>query len=289
MSETFATPGPVHLDVRVPAGEIVLDAAETSETTVELQPLRDNDASREAIASAQIEMRERAAGGQDVRVIVEDRGGFLWFGRGAEVLVRVRAPQGTNVEIETASADVRASGRWGEASIRVASSDVEFDEIDGRAEVASASGDVTLRRVSGDAQVNTASGDVEIDDLGGGARINTASGDVVVRRAGGPLEVNSASGDVIVGDARAGVRVHSASGDQRVDSLSEGEVTLESASGDIRVRVRRESKLWVDATSRSGEVSSDFPIAESPPAADDGPLVELRARSGSGDIHVARV
>ena len=289
MRKTFATPGPVALVVEVPAGEIALETVPCAETTDELEPLGSDEASREAAETARVDMRERGAGGQEVRVVIESRGGLRWgFGRSPEVLARITVPHGTSVEAETASADIRARGRYAEASVRVASADVEFDEIERDASVNGASGDVTLRRVGGDIRVNTASGDVEVDEAGGAVRANTASGDVLVRRARGPVEVQSASGDVVVGDVAAGARVSTASGDQRVDAVSEGDVMLESASGDVRVGVRRGSRLWVDASSRSGDVTSDFDVGDASPTA-DGPLVELRARSGSGDIHVARV
>ena len=43
---TFETPGPLELDLVVPAGEIELEAAETTTTEVVLEPLDDNDATR---------------------------------------------------------------------------------------------------------------------------------------------------------------------------------------------------------------------------------------------------
>jgi hypothetical protein len=64
-------------------------------------------------------------------------------------------------------------------------------------------------------------------------------------------------------------------------------VTLKSASGDLKVGIREGSTLWVDARSRSGEVTSELPVSELPPDG-DGPTVELRANTMSGDITVAR-
>ena len=44
--ETFAAPGPLRLDLSVPAGEIEVEAQEGTEAVVELEPLRNGGARR---------------------------------------------------------------------------------------------------------------------------------------------------------------------------------------------------------------------------------------------------
>jgi DUF4097 and DUF4098 domain-containing protein YvlB len=284
-TETFQTPGDVRLDVRLGAGEVRLETADVQETTVVLEPLRDNDASSAAVANARVELRERAAG-HEVVVDARDRGRGLF--RNAEVLVTVTSPDGTGVESKTGSADVTGRGRFGSVEVESGSGDVEFGEIAGEARVNAASGDIQLGEVGGDARLNTASGDVLIRSVAGEAKINTASGDVLVREVTGELSVNSASGDVIVRDAGASVSVNTASGDQEIGTVSQGSVTLKSASGDLKVGIAEGSSLWVDARSRSGEVRSELPVSDLPPENGGSPSVELRANTMSGDITVSR-
>ena len=64
-------------------------------------------------------------------------------------------------------------------------------------------------------------------------------------------------------------------------------VNLRSASGDLRIGIKEGSRLYVDARSRSGDVSSELPVSDVPP---DGaaPLIELRANTMSGDITIHR-
>jgi hypothetical protein len=69
--------------------------------------------------------------------------------------------------------------------------------------------------------------------------------------------------------------------------VSSGEVSLQSASGDIQVGVRRGTKVWLDARSRSGDATSELDVGDEPPA-EGAPVLELRASSMSGDIHVGR-
>jgi DUF4097 and DUF4098 domain-containing protein YvlB len=280
-TETFQTPGDVRLEVRLGAGEIRLEAADVQETTVLLEPLRDNDASTAAVANARVELRERA-GGHEVVVDVRDRGRGLNIFKGAEVLVSVTCPLDTSVESKTGSADIEGRGRFGSVEVESGSGDVRFGEITDEARVNSASGDLQLGAVGRDARLNTASGDVLVRSVGGEAKVNSASGDVIVREVSGELSVNTASGDVIVREATSSVSVNTASGDQEIGSVTQGRVNLKSASGDLKIGIREGSSLWVDARFRS-----ELPVSDLPPE-DNAPAIELRANTMSGDITVSR-
>jgi DUF4097 and DUF4098 domain-containing protein YvlB len=283
-TETFQTPGHVRLDIRLGAGEVRLETADVQETTVVLEPLRDSDASVTAVENARVELRDRA-NGHEVVVDVRERRG-LGFGR-AEVLVAVTCPDGTSVESKSGSADVTGRGRFDSVEVETGSGDVEFGEIAEDARINAASGDVQLGTVGGDLRLNTASGDVQVRSVAGDAKVNSASGDVLIRKVEGELSVNSASGDVLVRELASSATVNTASGDQELGSVAQGKVTLKSASGDLKVGIREGSTLWVDARSRSGEVRSELPVSDLPPEG-EGPTVELRANTMSGDITVVR-
>jgi DUF4097 and DUF4098 domain-containing protein YvlB len=263
--ETFAATEPIRLDLHVPAGEILVEAGDVAETTVELEALGGDD-SRAAVDEARVDFRD----GLLVVDVVEQRG-FRLFSRGAEVGLRVRCPRGSQLEISAASADVKASGGF-------ASADVE-----------SASGDVDLGEVAGDAKVKAASGDLRLGAIGGSLRAEAASGDIEVERVGGEAKVRTASGDVAIGAAETSLTVQTASGDQRIGSVTSGQVSLRSASGDIWIGIRRGAAAWLDVASISGETTSDLDVGGAPPAeTEEGPRVEVRAQSMSGDVHVAR-
>jgi DUF4097 and DUF4098 domain-containing protein YvlB len=278
-TETFQTTNEVRFDIRLGAGEVRLETSQTAETTVTLEPLRDNDATASAIQEARVEQR-----GDEILVDIRDRRrGF----RGSDVLVEIRCPEGASVRAKSGSADIKGGGRFGSVDIETGSGDVQFSELDGDAEVNAASGDVQFATVGGRGRINTASGDVQLGSLGGGGKINSASGDVQIREARDSVEVNTASGDVNLGEASSSVSVNSASGDQTVGSAVQGKLDLKSASGDLKIGIREGSTLWVDARSRSGEVRSELDVSELPPEG-DAPHIELRANSMSGDITVVR-
>jgi len=268
--ERFDTPGKVRLDLSVPAGEIDVRAEGEGETTVDLEPLRSNDTSREAVESARIQLRER---GDVHELVVDVRGtrGLGIFSRGAEVRLVVRCPAGAELEAEGGSADVQAAGRYSSVSVQTGCGDLAVTAVDGDAKLRSGSGDVALERVDGELVAQTGSGDVAIGRTGRSAAVRSASGDVAVRDATSELSVQTASGDV------------------RIEAASVGAVSVQSASGDVYVGVRKDRTVWMDAKSLSGDTTSDLPVGDAAePREEEGPLVELRLQTMSGDIHIAR-
>jgi hypothetical protein len=248
--ETFSTPGPVKLEINIPAGDVDVETSGGDTTAVELEVHgRDSD---ELERDAQIELRRR---GDRYEVVVSahrGRGFNLLRGRGGEYRVRVTVPHGAEVEANLASADIQGRGRYSDVEVNTASGDVEFERIEGEAQIDSASGDIQIERV-GSAKMNSASGDIRIDETSDGADLNTASGDVDLR------------------------------------TVVAGEVKVNSASGDVDVGIAKGSRLWVEAQSLSGDTSSELELESGAPIeSDEGPLVELKARTLSGDISVRR-
>jgi DUF4097 and DUF4098 domain-containing protein YvlB len=252
-TELFPTPEPPRLRINLPAGRVRLETADTAETRVELEGPHEDE--------AVIELR-----GDEVVIDVERRK-LLSRGRGHELAIR--APHGARVDVTTASAEIEARGQYSAL------------------EAKTASGDLAVHEVEGDVRVKTASGDVVFQVVGGAFDVQAASGDVIVKRVGGAGTIRCASGDAIVGEAGGDLRVQTASGDVQIGSVAQGDVTLQSASGDIAVGIRRGSRLWVDATSMSGDTASELEISDTP-SDSDGPLVELRATSMSGDVTIKR-
>jgi DUF4097 and DUF4098 domain-containing protein YvlB len=210
-------------------------------------------------------------------VEVRRRGGFfISFGHGPELRLRVTAPTGADLVVRTKSADLRGRGSFGSA------------------EVKTASGDISLDTVTGDVLVKTASGDFALSDGHGLTHVQTASGDVALQQARGEVTVQGVSGDVWIKEAKHSVHVNTVSGDQRVDAVVEGSVEAQAVSGDILIGVRRGSRVYVDANTISGSTSSEMNLTDAPTddadssGADDGPMVEVRAKTVSGDVSIVR-
>jgi hypothetical protein len=266
----FETSGPARLRVRNSAGLVAVEASETGQTTVELEALRDDDATRQAIERATVE-----AYGNDVTVEVGEGKGFeigavsISFGRTPQVGIRIRCPEGSELDCTTASANVKTSGRLGDVQTKSASGDVAVDHV------------AALR-------VQSASGDVRAASVEGEARIQTVSGDVRLGPVTGPISATLVSGDFEADEGQSDVAVKTVSGDQRVDAVREGQIKLQSVSGDVRLGVRPGTRLHIDANSTSGDINSEFDVRDRPSDQPSGLEARLQIKTVSGDIEIVR-
>lgn len=265
--ETFAT-GRARLKLRNPSGDVRIETAETEETTIELVGLNDSDATRQAIERASIRARD-----EEIFVEIEGRSWSISIGNwgitSPKVSVRVTCPVGSELECDTASADVKAHGTLGDTRVRTAS------------------GDLALDRIKGALEVKTASGDARIEHVTGRAQVNTVSGDVGIRTAQSGLAVNSVSGDVIADEVTGDLTVSSVSGDQIVRAAGPGELALKAVSGDVLVAIRRGLRVRLDVNSVSGSIGSELDVSDAP-VKSDGPETRLRVRTVSGDVKISR-
>jgi hypothetical protein len=267
MQKTFDVPGPVELDVRLASGEIEIDAS--LDGRVEIELTAHDEESQRLIDDARIELQERH-GRPGVLVDVPQKRGFslgLSFGRSG-ISCRIRCPRESGLQTRTKSADLFVRGTLASVNASTASGEVELEDVTGGVTVKSASGDLQARTV-------------------GSLNVQTASGDVQVEAASGPVSVNTASGDVEIQAADDSVNVNTVSGDQELGAVMIGTVSAQSVSGDVSVAVRRGSKVYLDCSTVSGDTSSELDLQSDAPAG-DGPLVEVRARTVSGDIQIRR-
>jgi DUF4097 and DUF4098 domain-containing protein YvlB len=194
MSEqTFATPSPVRLELKLTSGDVKISTVDETESTVVL------DGPEKLIEAMRVELVG------DRLVIEERRKGFaMRFGSlGNRIDVQVQLPQASSVDVATASSDVRLDGQFASLSMKSASGDVRATgEIAGNASFSTASGSAQLARVGGRLNAKTVTGDVNAEVVDGSVSGKSVSGDFaigVVRE--GKVDVHSVSGDVVIGIA----------------------------------------------------------------------------------------
>lgn len=278
-SETYSTPGPLRLNLEIPAGEIEIETGNTHETHVELEAVANNDAIRDLVENSRIELVQRGDGHE---VIVEAKarhGIFISFSRGPDirlggpdVRLRITCPHGADLEVRTKSADLRARGEYGTVDVKTASGDLQLETAKGSTRIKTASGDVHVGDVASSLEVQSVSGDLHAGAVRGDIRAQLVSGDVHVRDAGGSISANTVSGD------------------QRFEAVQRGRVELKAISGDVMVGVRSGCRVYVDANTVSGATSSELELSDAPvqAPAEDAPLVELFVKTVSGDVRIER-
>lgn len=269
MQKTFDVSGPAEIDVRLASGDIRIDP--TLEGRIELELIAHDEESQRLVDEARIELHDHHGRPQLVVDVPNKSRGFsfaLVFGRSG-ISCSIRCPAESLVSVRSKSADVRATGTLGGLDISTASGDVEAHVVTGGVSVKSASGDVRVRNV------------------GGGFSAQSASGDIEVEVVGGAVSVATASGDLRIGEAHDDVSANTVSGDQDHEVVTQGRLNATSVSGDISIGVRRGSKVYLDCNTISGDTSSELAVSTDAPAG-DGPLVEIRAKTVSGDIRIMR-
>ncbi len=264
-----AVDGPVRLRLSVPAGRIEVEPRDAGAVEVELTALRNDDVTTSAIAEMRVAASERG-GRHEIRIEVpRSKGGLLSLGRQPKVGVLIRCPAGSDVDVDSASADVDLRADCGVVSVKTAS------------------GDVVAGRVAA-LSVTSASGDVAVGSVGGDLSVKTASGDVDARAVGGAVAVHSVSGDVLLGRVSESCTVGTVSGDVAIESLAAGGLRANAVSGDVHVAVERGLRLWIDAQSVSGSMRSDLDLGDASSTEESEVVVELRIRTVSGDVDIRR-
>ena len=159
-----------------------------------------------------------------------------------------------------------------------------------------ASGDVKLGSVRRKLQVKTASGDVVVGVIEAEGTVNTVSGDIGVERVDGSLVARAVSGDARIATVRGPLTLSTTSGDARIESVEAGEVHFQTVSGDVRIGVGRGTRVWIDATSVSGDLESELGLADQEPADEEqtepdaapAAVVPLQIKTVSGDVSIVR-
>jgi DUF4097 and DUF4098 domain-containing protein YvlB len=278
-TETFHTPGAVRLNLELPSGAVEIETSDTEDTRVELEALSENEQVREMVESARIEAVRRGDGHEVVVEVRTRHGVWISFSKGPDIRIgtpemrlRISCPMGAELEVRTKSADLDARGDFGAADIKTASGDVKIEHAT-------------------DTQVKTASGDVHFETVDGYLDVKTVSGDLYAASVARDANIQLVSGDAYIGDAGGSISANTVSGDQRFEAVVQGRLELRSVSGDIGVGIRRGSRVFIDANTVSGSTSSEFDLSDAPQQvapSTDSPLVEMYAKTVSGDVRIER-
>jgi DUF4097 and DUF4098 domain-containing protein YvlB len=260
---TFDSPRPVTVRIDLPAGSVRIRGEERTTTSVDVRP---DDPGNDAAVRAAEQTRVSFADG-NLLVTGPRRPRLLFFGGSAAISVEVLVPTGSSVEVTATAGDVTCEGTLGDVRTATRYGELRVDR-------------------AASARLRTSAGDVGIVEVTGAADVSTAYGGIRVGRATGDVRLDTAYGDVAVDLAEGSVSAATRYGRLHLGQVVRGSVTVESAYGDIEVGVREGTAAWLDASAGSGRVRNLLTASEGPE--DAGDTVEIRARTGHGDVVVRR-
>jgi hypothetical protein len=269
LTRTFPLTGAINLSVRVGRGSLFVETADDLATaTVCLSPSRGAEDLADQFTVEMVGPTLTVAAPPEAR-----RAGIVsrWRERQRSregVAVSITVPTGTALKIETSGAPITVTGRCGGA------------------DVATGSCAIVLGHVDGDLLLSYGSAVSRVDRVSGSATVRCGSGEAVFGIIEGSLERASGSGPLDVAEVHGTVRSRSGSGSSRLAAVH-GDVDLASGSGAMSIGLPAGIAAHVNATTGSGRVRSELPIEERPTPATKTPIT-VRARTGSGDIHLFR-
>ncbi len=257
--EVFETSGPGTAQVTTASGDVTIGASESNVIEVTLTV---KDPSYQRMLDEAVIEFDRYKNTLVVRTRTHDnfnamrgfkaairRGSWSEFG-GSEPDVHIALPEGSSVEVTTASGDTEIIGGLTKASVTSASGNVTVADEVGVLEMKTASGDVTTAVVRESLTCHSASGNVRCDGAGPSTKIRTASGNV-------RLAVDVAS-----------------------------DISVRTVSGNVAVTVARGLEVDVDATSVSGQLTSTMPLDGSSGGSSKD-AVSISAKTVSGNVKVS--
>jgi len=267
------------------AGDIELRQGPPGQLTIGGKKVVKASSRRVADAEAKrIKVRVERRKGR-VRIWVEDgQRSRILFGIGKRVSrwvdLSLLIPPRSDLEVNSASGDIRAKGMEGRLTAKTVSGDLSLQGFVGPVLVHTTSGDLNLRGIVGDVKVegtssdvdlagirgnigiSTTSGDVSSQDVEGHLTVEGTSGDVQITRLRGDLEVSLHSGELSASGIVGGVKVETTSGDVyiEVSLLGDENYRVDTSSGDVTFKIKeaRSFNLMIDTA--SGEIDVKAPL-----------------------------
>lgn len=148
------------------------------------------------------------------------------------------------------------------------------------------SGHTTVEGPTKEIGVSSMSGDVDVSESCDALDVRTASGDVRTGVVRDLLKCKSASGNVQCGAAAKKTEISSASGDVELYANQAGKVTVKVVSGDVRLRVAAGLLVDVNASTVSGDMSSNIDLDGAGAPRDNEVPLELHVTTVSGDVRI---
>ncbi|HXW91820.1 MAG TPA: DUF4097 family beta strand repeat-containing protein [Terriglobales bacterium] len=201
--------------------------------------------------------------------------------RDISVDYEITVPPDTALRTHSGSGNQSLEGLRGTIDLETGSGDLRLrDLVSSHMSLHSGSGEVVAREISGAFTAETGSGDVRVEEKG--------EGDVHIRTGSGHIEVRG---------MRGALWAESGSGDADISGVNTGPWQVTTGSGNVDLSLSPEAAFDLEATTRSGSVTTDRAVSMTVQGdlrksehtirgkvAGGGP--ELSVHTGSGDIRI---
>lgn len=182
---------------------------------------------------------------EGVFVKAKKEGGWgNWFSsKNIRIRIEVMVPKNFDLNVSTAGGDVYHSS------------------VSGKLKLSTAGGDIKVSSGSGELRASTAGGDIKVNTFMGNCKLSTAGGDIISEKIKGAVDASTAGGDIKLEVADGKVESSTAGGDIRIDYVGVYYgIKASTSGGDIAVRVPKDIKADIYASTFSGDIDCDFNV-----------------------------
>lgn len=284
LDRSFKVESGGRLDVTADAADIVVSGGSNGTVVVKVALSGDQDILDDVELSA-----EQTGNDVNVKAKRKSRGRGRLEGR-----ITVQVPARYDVELRTAGGDLSIERINGKTRGKTAGGDVLASQLQGNVEVQTSGGDVKVEGVQGDLTASTSGGDIVIDNVTGATRASSSGGDVAARRTNGATRLQSSGGDILAEVTNGKLDATTSGGDIRVQLTGSNQgISATTSGGLVELRLPRDVKATLDASTSGGSVKSDLEIAASQKSRQrlygtiNGGGETIYARSSGGDVRIA--
>ncbi|WP_203336462.1 DUF4097 family beta strand repeat-containing protein [Nocardioides limicola] len=272
MRHEFHTPEPIELDAEINAGQLTVNAVETTQSVVTISG---EDADRYDVEHDGSQLR-----------ITAPRQNFFGLNTRPVVIV-VEVPTGSHVDIRSGSAEVRTTGDLSRCTCKSGSGAIHVQQTQGPTVLTTGSGEIRIESASDHLRAKSGSGDIGVGTVHGSLGATCGSGTIRVGRIFGPARLKTGSGDVVIDEVHAETGITTGSGDIAVGAQRRDTFTAKTASGQISVGAPADMPVWTDLSSVSGRIRSALTGHGEPAPGQE--YLTVRASTVSGDISLHQV
>ena len=227
-----------------------------------------------------------------------------------EVHFEITVPQQYDVNIKTENGGISVANVTGKVNANTISGELQFENITGtvightskgHVKLTGGKGDVYLRTSQGNITVNentgtvdamTSKGQLQYTDVLGKISGQTSGGNIKLSRCRGGAEVKTTNGNIeLENDSPVTATTSKGSINANISDQLQEDSILDAAGGSISVFLMPQIGLKIDAKSKNGKITTDFPVTTVVKGSlkigqlqghinDSGPLLTLRCVGG---------
>ncbi|MGC2270978.1 MAG: DUF4097 family beta strand repeat-containing protein, partial [Candidatus Sulfotelmatobacter sp.] len=206
----------------------------------------------------------------------------------------ISIPRKMALQITSRRGDVSVTGRDGEVDINNQRGDVSVENVTGNVKLNLDRSSATVEQIAGDVHIGGELDEVSVTDVNGAVQLDGGftesvklanisrsvtfkdsrtemdfsridgdldldSDDLHADQITGPLHLTTRDKEIQLEDVSGDVRLQNENGGIEISMRSLGNVQIDNRNGDIQLSVPEKAGFRVDASTRDGEIQSDFP------------------------------